>query len=155
MINLSGASIGDEQFLQFLQEQFQRYPHAAPQICFEITETAAISNLNQAITFINELKQLGCKFALDDFGSGLSSFAYLKTLPVDYLKIDGHFIEDMANDPATQAIVESINHIGHVMGLQTIAESVGDLSTRKQLQSMGIDYVQGYGIALPCSLTYA
>lgn len=155
MINLSGASIGDEQFLQFLQEQFQRYPHAAPQICFEITETAAISNLNQAITFINELKQLGCKFALDDFGSGLSSFAYLKTLPVDYLKIDGHFIEDMANDPATQAIVESINHIGHVMGLQTIAESVGDLSTRKKLQTMGIDYVQGYGIALPCSLTYA
>ncbi|WP_299415132.1 PAS domain S-box protein [Acaryochloris sp. IP29b_bin.148] len=154
MINLSGASIGDEQFLQFLQEQFQRYPHAAPQICFEITETAAISNLNQAITFIHDLKQLGCKFALDDFGSGLSSFAYLKTLPVDYLKIDGHFIEDMNNDPATQAIVESINHIGHVMGLQTIAESVGDLSTRKKLQSMGIDYVQGYGIALPCSLTY-
>ncbi|WP_299491908.1 PAS domain S-box protein [Acaryochloris sp. IP29b_bin.137] len=155
MINLSGASIGDEQFLQFLQEQFQRYPHAAPQICFEITETAAISNLNQAITFINELKQLGCKFALDDFGSGLSSFAYLKTLPVDYLKIDGHFIEDMANDPATQAIVESINHIGHVMGLQTIAESVGDLLTRKKLQNMGIDYVQGFGISLPCSLTYA
>ena len=154
MINLSGASIGDEQFLQFLQEQFQHYPHAARQICFEITETAAISNLNQAITFIQDLKQLGCRFALDDFGSGLSSFAYLKTLPVDYLKIDGHFIEDMADDPATHAIVESIIHIGHVMGLQTIAESVGDLATRRKLQAMGIDYVQGFGIALPCSLTY-
>ncbi len=154
MINLSGASIGDEQFLRFLQEQFQQYPYAARQICFEITETAAISNLNQAILFIQDLKQLGCKFALDDFGSGLSSFAYLKTLPVDYLKIDGHFIKDMAHDPATQAIVESINHIGHVMGLQTIAESVGDSSTRKQLQDMGIDYVQGFGIALPCSMTY-
>ena len=154
MINLSGASIGDEQFLLFLQEQFQQYPHAAHQICFEITETAAISDLNQALKFIQDLKQLGCRFALDDFGSGLSSFAYLKSLPVDYLKIDGHFIQDMVKDPATQAIVESINHIGHVMGLKTIAESVGDLSTRKQLQTMGIDYVQGFGIALPCSLTY-
>ncbi|NJK42182.1 MAG: EAL domain-containing protein, partial [Acaryochloridaceae cyanobacterium SU_2_1] len=154
MINLSGASIGDEQFLVFLQEQFHQYPFAPAQICFEITETAAISNLKQATKFIKVMKQLGCRFALDDFGSGLSSFAYLKTLPVDYLKIDGQFIQDMLKDPATRAIVESINTIGHVMGLKTIAESVGDLSTRLQLRNMGVDFVQGFGIALPCSLTY-
>lgn len=154
MINLSGASIGDEQFLAFLQKQFQQYPFAARQICFEITETAAISNLKQATRFIAAMKELGCQFALDDFGSGMSSFAYLKALPVDYLKIDGHFIRDMLTDPATRAIVESINTIGHVMGLKTIAESVGDLTTRLQLHKMGVDFVQGFGIALPCSLTY-
>lgn len=152
MINLSGASVGDEKFLQFLRQQLDQNPGAAQQICFEITETAAVSNLNQAVDFIKELKQLGCKFALDDFGAGMSSFAYLKTLPVDYLKIDGRFIEDMVDDPATVAIVESINHIGHVMGLPTIAEFVSSDAIREKLLDIGVDYVQGFNISLPQEL---
>ncbi|MEM9119876.1 MAG: PAS domain S-box protein [Cyanobacteria bacterium P01_F01_bin.56] len=150
LINLSGASVGDAQFLNFLKAQFAQHnvsPHA---IGFEITETAAIANLDQAMLFINELKQLGCPFALDDFGSGMSSFGYLKTLPVDYLKIDGKFVRDIISDPATYAIVESINHVGHVMGLKTIAEWVENLDLQDQLAQMGIDYLQGYGIARPC-----
>ena len=149
MINLSGASISDDQFLSFLKEQFERYSVSPQTVGFEITETAAIANLDQAIYLMRELKQLGCRFALDDFGSGMSSFAYLKTLPVDYLKIDGEFVEGMADDPTTCAIVESINHIGHVMGLKTIAESVENAVLRTQLEKIGLDYVQGYGVAMP------
>ncbi|MGD1942341.1 MAG: PAS domain S-box protein [Leptolyngbyaceae cyanobacterium] len=150
LINLSGASVGDAQFLDFLKAQFAQHnvsPHA---IGFEITETAAIANLDQATHFINELKQLGCPFALDDFGSGMSSFGYLKTLPVDYLKIDGKFVRDIISDPATYAIVESINHVGHVMGLKTIAEWVENPELQDQLAQIGVDYLQGYGIARPC-----
>ena len=152
MINLSGGSVGDEQFLQFLKTQLKKHPNSAKQICFEITETAAISNLGQAVEFIQEIKQLGCQFALDDFGTGMSSFAYLKTLPVDYLKIDGHFIKDIVDDPTTSAIVESINHIGHVMGMQTIAEYVSSESIREKLQKIGVDYIQGYSISKPYAL---
>ncbi|MEL7316394.1 MAG: EAL domain-containing protein, partial [Cyanobacteria bacterium J06559_3] len=94
-------------------------------------------------------KQLGFRFALDDFGSGMSSFGYLKTLPVDHLKIDGKFIEDMNDDPATYAMVEAINHVGHVMGLKTIAESVESSALREKLAQIGVDYVQGYGIDRP------
>ena len=152
MINLSGASLSDDQFLSLLRTQLNQHPIAPQTICFEITETAAISNLNQAVNFIHELKQLGCQFALDDFGSGMSSFGYLKTLPVDYVKIDGKFIEDMASDPTAAAIVESINHIGHVIGLQTIAEWVDNAATRERLGEIGVDYVQGYGISIPAPL---
>ncbi|MEM9451173.1 MAG: EAL domain-containing protein [Cyanobacteria bacterium P01_E01_bin.6] len=152
LINLSGATIGDAQFLGFLKEQFAHYRISPQAIGFEITETVAIANLEQATHFIRELKQLGCHFALDDFGSGMSSFGYLKTLPVDYLKIDGKFIMDIADDPATYAIVESINHVGHVMGLKTIAESVENLALRDQLDMIGVDYVQGYGVARPCPM---
>ena len=152
LINLSGTSVGDAQFLNFLKEQFTQYAISPQAIGFEITETVAIANLEQANHFIHEFKQLGCHFALDDFGSGMSSFGYLKTLPVDYLKIDGKFIEDMGDDPATYAIVEAINHVGHVMGLETIAESVENLTLRKKLVEIGVDYVQGYSIALPCPI---
>ncbi|MGD1905730.1 MAG: PAS domain S-box protein [Leptolyngbyaceae cyanobacterium] len=151
-INLSGTSISDAQFLTFLTEQFRQH-HISPQsIGFEITETAAISNLGQATRFIHELKQLGCHFALDDFGSGMSSFGYLKNLPVDYLKIDGHFVKEIVADPTTQAIVKSINHIGHVMGLRTIAESVETAELCQVLSDIGVDYVQGYGIDRPSPL---
>ena len=149
MINLSGASISDDQFLSFLREQFDRYEVSPQTIGFEITETAAIANLAHAIHFMQELKQLGCCFALDDFGSGMSSFAYLKTLPVDYVKIDGDFVESMTDDPTAYAIVESINQIGHVMGLKTIAESVKNAAIRARLEEIGLDYVQGYGVAKP------
>ena len=148
-INLSGNSIGDPLFLEFIKQTFQQYRLLPHNIGFEITETAAISNLQQATNFIGELKQIGCQFSLDDFGSGMSSFAYLKNLPVDYLKIDGYFVKDILTDPATSAIVEAINHVGHVMGLKTIAEYVENQSLRERLGDIGVDYVQGFGIALP------
>ncbi len=125
-VNLSGASFNDDRFLDFLKEQFSIYQIPPQKICFEVTETVAIGNLNKATRFIRQLKKLGCCFALDDFGTGMSSLAYLKNLPVDYLKIDGHFIRNIVEDPINTAMVEAINRIGHIMGLQTIAEFVED-----------------------------
>lgn len=148
-INLSGASIGRVDCLDLIREQLQRHQVPAQYICFEITETAAIADPANARTFINELKQLGCQFALDDFGSGLSSFAYLKELPVDYLKIDGIFIQDLARNRIDQAMVESINNIGHIMGLKTIAERIEDAETLSILREIGVDYVQGYYLSRP------
>lgn len=148
-INLSGASVNDDQFIDFLKEQFETYQIPAELICFEITETVAITNLNKAAQLIRELKALGCYFALDDFGSGMSSFAYLKYLPVDYMKIDGAFVKDMADDPINCAMVEAINRIGHVVGLQTIAEFVANDSILEKVKNMGVDYAQGYGIGTP------
>lgn len=121
-INLSGESINDDQFIDFIHEQFALYAIPSELICFEITETVAIANLTKASQFIHQLQQFGCRFALDDFGSGMSSFAYLKNLPVNYLKIDGGFIKNIVNDPVDHAMVEAITHIGHVMEIQTIAE---------------------------------
>ncbi len=153
MVNLSGASFNDERFLAFLREQFWLHHIAPSMICFEITETVAISNINQAVQFIYQLKQLGCCFALDDFGSGMSSLNYLKNLPVDYLKIDGHFIRNVETDAIDAATIEAINHMGHVMGLQTIAEFVENPAILQKVQHLGVDFVQGYGIALPEPLT--
>ncbi|MEW9898962.1 EAL domain-containing protein [Chitinivorax sp. PXF-14] len=148
-INLSGASIGDDGFLAILKPMFDEYRIPHGMICFEVTETAAIANLNRASQFVRELKSLGCRFALDDFGSGMSSFGYLKHLPVDYLKIDGGFVKDMLQDPIDTAMVEAINSIGHVMGLKTIAEFVENDGILARLQSIGVDFAQGYGIAKP------
>lgn len=148
-INLSGASINDEQFIDFLHEQFTLHQVPPQVICFEITETVAIANLTRAIQLMRELKQLGCRFALDDFGSGMSSFAYLKSLPVDYLKIDGNFIKDILKDPTDLAMTEAINQVGHVMGLQTIAEFVENDRIFEVIKALGVDYAQGYGIARP------
>jgi len=148
-INLSGSTIGDEEFLAFLHEQFECYGVAPGRICFEITETSAIANLGSAIRFINELKGLGCHFSLDDFCAGMSSFAYLKHLPVDFLKIDGSFVRDMLDDPINRAMVEVINHIGHVMGKQTIAEFVESPQIEQALIEIGVDYAQGYIVERP------
>ena len=125
-INLSGQSIGEESFLSFVVEELERSGVDSRRICFEITETAAISKLDSAIRFISVLKTKGCRFILDDFGSGLSSFAYLRDLQVDFLKIDGEFVQNMMEDRVKRAMVESINQIGHVMGLQTIARMGGE-----------------------------
>ncbi|WP_317659203.1 EAL domain-containing protein [Pseudomonas sp. KU43P] len=148
-INLSGSSIGDDMFLDYLQRLFVEYAIPPRLICFEITETSAIANLGSAIRFINELKGLGCKFSLDDFCAGMSSFAYLKHLPVDFLKIDGSFVKDMLDDPVNRAMVEVINHIGHVMGKRTIAEFVETPLIEQALQEIGVDYAQGYLIERP------
>ena len=154
-INLSGSSIGDEKFLQYLREQFIEHDIPPELICFEITETSAIANLGSAIRFINELKSLGCRFSLDDFCAGMSSFAYLKHLPVDFLKIDGSFVKDMLDDPINRAMVEVINHIGHVMGKKTIAEFVETPLIEQALLEVGVDYAQGYLIERPQVFTSA
>lgn len=148
-LNLSGASVGDETCLSEIRECFERYHVDARRVCFEITETAAIANLRTATRFIKDLKAIGCRFALDDFGSGLSSFGYLKNLPVDFLKIDGTFIKDIDNNPMDAVMVQSINTIGHQMGLQTIAEFVESESILKTLRDIGVDFVQGYHIDKP------
>ena len=149
MINLSGQSICDETFLPFMLDALKSIDVRPDCVCFEITETAAIENLDKAVSFIQVLKARGCEFALDDFGSGLSSFSYLKSLPVDYLKIDGAFVKEIVNEPIDHAMVKSINEIGHVMQKKTIAEFVEDEATLKILDQIGVDYAQGYGIARP------
>jgi len=148
-INLSAQSLTDSGFLNYVIEQFETTGLNPALITFEITETAAIGNLNRAIEVIEKLKGLGCSFSLDDFGSGLSSFGYLSNLPVDYIKIDGHFVRDIADNPVSRSIVESIAHIGRVMGLQTIAEFVENDSILQEAKDCGIDFVQGYGIERP------
>lgn len=151
-INISGQNLGNKQLLAFIKKQFQTHQYvSAEKICFEITETAAINNLTDAKSFISELSELGCKFALDDFGSGLSSFDYLKNLPVDFLKIDGQFVKNIVNDPIDYALVNSINEIGHVMGKKTVAEFVENEQILELLAKLKVDYVQGYflGKALP------
>ena len=148
-VNLSGQSLNDESFLDYVIDEMRRSGVSAQRICFEITETAVIANMGRARRFIRALRAHGCKFALDDFGSGLSSFGYLRSLPVDYLKIDGQFVRNMAHDPVDRSMVESINQVGHVMGIQTIAEFVEDEATRLVLSEVGVDYAQGYGIHRP------
>ena len=148
-INLSGQSLGDDKFLPYVIEQFQKSGIEASKICFEITETAAVANFSQANRFIHALKELGCKFSLDDFGTGLSSFGYLKHFPVDFLKIDGSFVREILRDPIDREMVRSINEIGHLTGKQTIAEFAENPEIIQMLTSLGVDYAQGYGIAQP------
>ncbi|HSF41238.1 MAG TPA: EAL domain-containing protein [Thermoanaerobaculia bacterium] len=153
-INLSGMSLSEESFLTFVVEELEKSSVDSRRICFEITETAAISKLDSAMRFISVLKTKGCRFILDDFGSGLSSFAYLRDLQVDFLKIDGEFVKDMMEDRVKRAMVESINQIGHVMGIQTIAEWVENRQTLEALKEMGVDYAQGYWLCRPQPLVH-
>jgi len=148
-INLSGATLGDEGFPEFLKHQFAQHQLRFGAICFEVTETAAIGNLSRARKFMLEMKALGCCFALDDFGAGASSFSYLQNLPVDYLKIDASFVTDIMDNPVKDAMVRAINQIGHVMGIKTIAEGVESPDLLGSLRAIGVDYAQGYAFGRP------
>ncbi len=148
-LNISGHSLCDESFLEFVLSTFKTHLVNPEKFCFEITETAAVSNLTKASMFIDKVTEIGCSLALDDFGSGLSSFGYLKALNVDFLKIDGSFVKDMVEDPIDRAMVESVNQIGHVMNKKTIAEFVENDEIMEQLRQLGVDYAQGYAIEKP------
>ena len=148
-INLSGQSICDTSFLDFVIGELARTCVPMTAICFEVTESTAILNMERAKKFMTVLRGKGCRFSLDDFGSGLSSFSYLKTLPIDFLKIDGQFVREIAEDPVSNAIVAAINQMSHAMGLETIAEYVENKAIKTQLTSLGVDYGQGFGIGKP------
>ena len=151
-INLSGTSLSEDRFLEDVIKELEKQQLPTGAVCFEITETAAISNLSRVIHFMQTLKKLGCKFSLDDFGSGLSSFTYLKNLPVDYLKIDGHFIRNVAEDSVDESMVKAISEVGHAMGIETIAERVETKQVLEKLGALGVEFAQGYYIARPASV---
>ncbi|MEJ2141788.1 MAG: EAL domain-containing protein [Gammaproteobacteria bacterium] len=148
-INVSGQSLSKKAFLHTVINMIHDSNIPPDKLCFEITETSAIGNYERAIAFINILRGMGCQFALDDFGSGMSSFSYLKNLSVDYLKIDGSYVRDIVNDPVDHAMVEAVNQIGHAMGIMTIAEFVEEPATLGMLTKIGVDFAQGYCIAKP------
>ncbi|THB68512.1 MAG: GGDEF domain-containing response regulator [Spirochaetaceae bacterium] len=151
-INLSGASIADPTLTQFMHSQFSEYGINPEKICFEITETTAIENLSRAIEFIAAMRDKGASFALDDFGSGFSSFTYLKNLPVQFLKLDGSYVKDILTDAVSMQMVESINDIGHVLGMKTIAEFVRSSELITSLNKIGVDMGQGFEIQKPAPL---
>lgn len=151
-VNLSGQSLDEPSFLPFVLDEIKRAEISPAMLCFEITERVAIQNIELAQKFIETLKNLGCKFSLDDFGTGVSSFGYLKSLPVDYLKIDGSFIKDILDDEVAQAMVQSVTQVGHLMGVQVIAEYVENERVIQLLRKIGVDYGQGYGISKPVPL---
>jgi diguanylate cyclase (GGDEF)-like protein/PAS domain S-box-containing protein len=151
-INLSGQSLCDPEFLTYVLEELKTSGVAPEQICFEVTETEAVTNLSSAVQLITRIKEAGCRFALDDFGSGMSSFAYLKNMPVDYLKIDGSFVSNIAEDQTDLAMVSSINQVAHIMGIETIAEYVESDAIRAALETLGVDYGQGFALARPAPL---
>jgi diguanylate cyclase (GGDEF)-like protein len=148
-INLSGSTFGDDGFVEYVRRQFELHSVPPGMICFEITETSAIANLPSARRFIQGLKKLGCRFSLDDFGTGMSSFSYLKHLPVDFIKIDGSFVTEMLNSKIDRAMVEMIVHVAKVMGKSTIAEFAETDEILAGLREIGVDYAQGYAIGKP------
>jgi EAL domain-containing protein (putative c-di-GMP-specific phosphodiesterase class I) len=148
-INLSGQSFANPGFQAFIMDEIRDSNIPPQNICFEITETVAISHIDDAIRFMTALRSFGCSFSLDDFGAGISSFGYLKVLPVDYLKIDGSFVREITSDVVSRSMVSAISQIGKTMGLATVAEFVGDDATQEVLRTIGVDYAQGYGVGKP------
>ncbi|MGK0396502.1 MAG: diguanylate cyclase (GGDEF)-like protein [Candidatus Azotimanducaceae bacterium] len=152
-INISGNSLTEDDFMEFVLEQFNETRLPTSKICFEITETSAIGSLDDVVEFMEKMKVIGVQFSLDDFGTGLSSYSYLRNLPVDYLKIDGVFVKDIKTNPSDYAVVKSINEIGHFMGKKTIAEFVEDDEVLEILREIGVDFAQGYGIGKKIPIT--
>ena len=151
-VNLSAVSISDEAFLELVRTELQRRAVPPEKLCFEITETAAVANLEQAQRLIRELSALGCRFALDDFGSGMASYSKLKALRVSFLKIDGTFVRDLGHNPLDRAMVRSIHQLAHVLGIRTVAEGVSSPALLDRLRALGIDYAQGFGVDEPAPL---
>jgi diguanylate cyclase (GGDEF)-like protein len=151
-VNLSGQSLGDDEILNFIEDELESGGIPAESICFEVTESAAVSNLRKAQAFINALRNRGCKFSLDDFGAGLSSFAYLKSFRVDTLKIDGNFIRDITENQISESMVAAITQVAKVMQLETVAEYVETNATKKLIAKMGVDYAQGHAVGKPGNL---
>jgi len=152
-INLSGTSVTDDAFMEYLFEQISEFGVGTSKLCFEITETGTISNLVKAADFVRAFRNIGCKFSIDDFGTGLASHNYLRELPVDYVKIDGSFITGIHKNRNDYAMARSINDLAHFLGQQTIAESVENDEIVAKLQDIGVDYLQGWGIGKPKPLT--
>lgn len=152
-INLSGSSLNDDKLLHFIETLFEDYPVPPGRICFELTETAAVANLTKTADLVRRLQRLGCTFSIDDFGTGFSSYEYLKRLPVDFVKIDGSFVKEIERSPSDLAMVKSINEIAHLLGRKTIAEYVETVRIREALIELGVDYVQGYGVEHPRPLS--
>jgi EAL domain-containing protein (putative c-di-GMP-specific phosphodiesterase class I) len=148
-INLSAHSLADDELRLFVLNAFEKYKIPYEKICFEITESMAIVKMQETLEFIKTFRQLGCLFALDDFGSGFSSYGYLKNFPVDFVKIDGGFVKDLLTDPIDLAMVTSINDIAKAMGIGSVAEFVESKDIMVELGKIGVDYAQGYGIAKP------
>lgn len=154
-INLSGASVGDRAMLEFIVEQIERTGCPADKLCFEITETAAVSNLHRAVQMIEALRDRGCRWALDDFGSGMASYRYLSELPVDYIKIDGKIVAEMLSSPLSWTMVQSIHQLAHVMGARTIAERIENAEVLAELGRLGLDYGQGFFLDRPRAIAPA
>jgi EAL domain-containing protein (putative c-di-GMP-specific phosphodiesterase class I) len=148
-INLSGASVEDDALADLIIELMRRHHVVPSRVCFEITETVAVRNLSQVARFMERLRAVGCKIALDDFGAGMSSFTYLKNLPLDIIKIDGSFIRDMLTDPVSHVMVRAVTDIGHRLGLEVVAEWVTDAQTVAALTELGVNSVQGFSLHRP------
>ena len=148
-INISGPSVCDDDFRRFVIDAIAETEIAPAALCFELTETAAVANLAQALLFFEDLADIGCSFSLDDFGAGMSSYAYLRKLPVDYVKIDGVFVKDMLSDDFNRSIVESIHQISRASGKRTVAEFVEHPEIATALADIGVDYLQGYALDKP------
>ena len=151
-INLSGNSVTDDAFMEFLFEAISEYGVGTGKICFEITETGTIDNMVKATDFVNEFKNIGCKFSIDDFGTGLASHSYLRDLPVDYVKIDGTFIKNIHENPKDFAMAKSINDLAHFLGQETIAEFAENDEVIAKIREIGVDYIQGWGVGRPAPL---
>jgi EAL domain-containing protein (putative c-di-GMP-specific phosphodiesterase class I) len=151
-INLSGRSIGSQTFHKFLRDSLAESKIKMSSLCFEITETAVVDNVERSVEFINSIKELGVKFSLDDFGTGLSSFSYLKQFPVDYLKIDGEFVRDILEDDKSYVFVRSMTEVGHALNMEVIAEFVESDTMFDKLREANVDYIQGYTVGKPVSI---
>ncbi|HZX80873.1 MAG TPA: EAL domain-containing protein [Lysobacter sp.] len=148
-INLSGATIDDASFIEHILDLIERHGVDPRRLCFEITETLAVRNLAQVSRFMGELRRAGCRISLDDFGVGMSSFGYLKNLPIDIIKIDGSFVQDLVSDTMSQAIVRAVTDIGHQRGLQVVAEWVDSEAILRALREVGVDHAQGFALHRP------
>jgi EAL domain-containing protein (putative c-di-GMP-specific phosphodiesterase class I) len=151
-VNISGTSLGVEGFVEYIRELAARYEIIPTSICFEITETAAIADIDRVSNFLWGLRMDGFKFALDDFGIGMSSFSYLKSLPVDYVKIDGEFIKNILDEKVSLAMTEAITRVVSVMGIEVVAEYVESIAILNKLREIGVHYAQGYGVSEPILL---